>query len=96
MKIEDNDDRVVEGSDGVRQVAYGYFISLFSSYGLVGEVMALVGIRECILNEMNDSLAHLLTSDDIYTALRSMSPLKAPGLDGLGAGFYKKILAHRG
>lgn len=49
------------------------------------------GIEKCISEEMNARLSRQFTTDDIYAALRSMSPLKASRPDDLGEIFYQKF-----
>ena len=44
------------------------------------------------MDEENKELIKVVTNEEIYSALSQINSLRAPGLDGLMANFYKKIL----
>ena len=68
-----------------------YFTSLFRSndpnIGNMDEV--LVATPQVVTQAMNHGLLAELTKSEVDVALKQMSPLKAPGLDGLPPIFYQ-------
>uniref|UniRef100_A0A803PIA6 Reverse transcriptase n=1 Tax=Cannabis sativa TaxID=3483 RepID=A0A803PIA6_CANSA len=67
-----------------------YYDSLFASEGVdphsLQEILSVVPTT--ITHDMNKSLTEPFTSNDVYDALKSMSPDKSLGCDGMFAMFY--------
>lgn len=90
-KLEDSRGRVVESDVEIAAVAKEYFEELFSTQDVSQVEGVLIGVERCISADLNLSLNRPFTQEDIYVALKSMSPLKVFGEDGLGAIFYQKF-----
>ncbi|KAA3464506.1 reverse transcriptase [Gossypium australe] len=46
-------------------------------------------VEKWVTDSMNDSLNKTFTEEEIYTAVKTMPPLKAPGIDGFVATFFQ-------
>jgi hypothetical protein len=70
-------------------VVTNYFRDLFSSNAghRVNELLEKVTPR--VTNEMNELLVREFSAEEVKAALDCIGDLKAPGLDGLPAVFYK-------
>ncbi|KAA3458641.1 reverse transcriptase [Gossypium australe] len=58
--------------------------------GVADPKKVLEGIEGSISHEINDILQSPFKEDEVYTALKGMGPLKAPGSDGFPALFFQK------
>jgi hypothetical protein len=91
IKALRREDGVVVEEDGeMKEVATNYFINLFSSTACTRTAELLDHIDPCVMPAMNESLMAVYTEDEVRSALESIGDLKAPGLDGMPALFYKK------
>ncbi|XVF08056.1 hypothetical protein REPUB_Repub06bG0192700 [Reevesia pubescens] len=67
-----------------------YFRNLYMDDGLIGGINDLCPRARVRLSEEQVlSLVHIPQENEIRTALKSMAPFKAPGMDGFQAGFYQ-------
>ncbi|KAK1684730.1 hypothetical protein QYE76_045578 [Lolium multiflorum] len=66
------------------------FQNLFSSEVMEPNDTVLNTVPRRVTNEMNNSLCHDFTEEEIKKALFQIGDLKAPGPDGLHAAFYKR------
>ncbi|KAL9690889.1 hypothetical protein QQ045_011301 [Rhodiola kirilowii] len=74
-------------------MASEYFDNIFSPSYLASEVnwnRQLECLQPVISEEMNNSLLEDISEEEVRRAVFSMSPLKAPSLDGFPALFYQK------
>jgi hypothetical protein len=76
--------------DKVEVAIVSYYKSLFTSSILGDLEEVLNGVTRVVSNEMNDQLIREFTASEVEQALFQMSPLKAPGPDGLSLIFYQK------
>jgi hypothetical protein len=78
--------------EAMKEVATNYFLNLFtSSTGTrMNELLECIDRR--VTPEMNEMLNKEFSHKEDKEALDSIGDLKAPGLDGMHALFYKKIL----
>lgn len=90
-KLTDSNRIVYDGVDSLLELASRYFASLFSSNGISNVDFILQGVNACIDDSMNEELLRPFTYEEVCVALKSMSPLKASGEDGLGAVFYQRF-----
>jgi hypothetical protein len=90
-KLKMENGGVAEEEEAMREVATNYFQDLFtSSIGArMEEVLDKVDKR--VTQEMNDMLCKPYTGKEVVDALESIGDMKAPGLDGMHALFYKKF-----
>lgn len=77
-----------ESADIHRQVE-GYFRNLYSSGNPVIEEDITRGIPTTIDDEINSTLTKMVTEQEIEEAAFAIHPDKAPGPDGMNAGFFR-------
>ncbi|KAK5792926.1 hypothetical protein PVK06_034057 [Gossypium arboreum] len=89
LGLEDESGKWVSDPEELLRVAVKYFGDLFttSASGANDRVLDLVENR--ISDEMNENLLKPFTKEDIWCTVKSISPLKAPGIDGYPALFYQ-------
>ncbi|KAA3453717.1 reverse transcriptase [Gossypium australe] len=80
--LEDEIGNSFSANEDMLKIAQNYFETLFSASeeGANEHIFELVEKRVTI--SMNDSLMKQFTEEDIRNAVKSMPPLKAPGVDG--------------
>ncbi|KAF8088702.1 hypothetical protein N665_0532s0062 [Sinapis alba] len=66
-----------------------YFQQLYKSNGVNIDPDLLEGIPKNVNNEMNKSLTQPVTEEEVKRAVFVINQDKAPGPDGINAGFYK-------
>ncbi|GMI83381.1 hypothetical protein HRI_002007400 [Hibiscus trionum] len=91
QKLYNNQGALIEDEHEMSTVATNYFKDLFHSQGSSSMDTILQGINCCISPEMNSDLEKNFEEKKILHAIKSMSPLKACGEDGLGAIFYQRF-----
>ncbi|KAL4290681.1 hypothetical protein GQ457_14G022710 [Hibiscus cannabinus] len=89
--LDDGSGQRVQDPGDMAAVAMKYFQSLFLSQAPTEWDQVLSGLSPCITPVMNESLTRPFTMDEVLSAVKSMSPLKAAGADGLGAVFYQRF-----
>lgn len=77
--------------DGLREFIAGQYKELFASHGVsrLHEVIDKVVPR--VSDAMNDTLSAEFSEEEVKQALDGIGDLKAPGPDGMPAGFFKKF-----
>lgn len=75
-----------------------FFDNLFSSSGTNAEALCQVvqAIPTSVTDDMNNLLLRPFISSEVLEALRTMSPDKSPGSDGMSAMFYQHYWDHIG
>ena len=82
---------MVEGEEGLKNLVTSYYSNLFTPIAGADLDQVLQHIQPRVSEQMNDDLRAEYTRDEIKDALDSMGDLKAPGVDGMPAVFYKKF-----
>ncbi|KAA3490037.1 reverse transcriptase [Gossypium australe] len=88
--IDKNGVRYSSPEDMVKVASY-YVVDLFtaSEMGLDEHLFSLVDKK--VTEGMNDSLLKHFTEEDVWNVVKSMPPLKAPGVDGFSATFFQRF-----
>lgn len=77
--------------DGKLKFATDYLKSLFEASTTLNADRSLAGIMPCIREDMNEALMKVFQKEELKTALKSMSPLKALGENGFFDLFSRNI-----
>lgn len=88
-----DDGRLVSNQEGLLEVPTSFFLAYFLFSMVDNADGILAGVDPCITDSMNESHLARFHLDEMFTALKSMFPLKASGLDGFPA-LFSKVLAH--
>ncbi|KAA3468713.1 reverse transcriptase [Gossypium australe] len=88
--LEDEFDNRFSANEDMIKVATGYSEKLFSASeaGFDEHIFGLV--EKIVIACMNESLTKQFSEEDICNAVKSMPPLKAPGVDGFVATFFQR------
>ncbi|KAA3486163.1 reverse transcriptase [Gossypium australe] len=71
-------------------VATDFFKDLFTASEMGSDDHLFSLVEKKVTASMNDYLLKDFTDEDVWNAVNSMSPLKAPGVDGYSAIFFKR------
>jgi hypothetical protein len=89
----------VDGQDfkSIEEVQLAFvFKNLFTSNNAGDMTPCLQPLNCQVMEEMNNAFMSDFTNEEIYGALQSMAPLKAPGLDDFPASFFLEELEYCG
>ncbi|KAH7847914.1 hypothetical protein Vadar_031561 [Vaccinium darrowii] len=88
--IQNSDGSWCDDPEDIAKEFVQYFHQLFQSEGTnhIPEVVDTIKAR--VTEQMNQSLTRMVTYSEIRQALFDIDPTKAPGTDGMTAGFYQK------
>ncbi|KAK9021086.1 hypothetical protein V6N11_011091 [Hibiscus sabdariffa] len=79
LDIEDSLGRTVSNTEDILEVASAYFSDLFTA-SQVGDAASILDNVHCgITAEMNNALLEPFKGEEVWAALKTMTPLKAPG-----------------
>jgi hypothetical protein len=89
IKIEDETGAAWESKVDIEKAFVDYFSGLFLA-GFAGDLEpCLKNLEARVSQAMNDELMKPFMAEEVNFALHQMAPLKAPGPDGLSAGFFQ-------
>lgn len=88
--LEDDSGQWVTGTEKMLRIAMKYFENLFTASDVEGDDRVLGLVEKQISRNMNDKLLQPCTKEDIWLAVKSMAPLKAPGPDGFSTLFFQR------
>ncbi|KAF7140800.1 hypothetical protein RHSIM_Rhsim06G0055700 [Rhododendron simsii] len=88
--IQDSNGNWCEDRDAIVGEFVQYFQKLFQSEGTSQSSEVVDSIQARVTEQMNNSLTRQFSTMEIRQALFDMDPSKAPGADGMTAGFYQK------
>ncbi|KAA3469397.1 reverse transcriptase [Gossypium australe] len=88
--FESAEGRWVSRPDVMLTKAVKFFGELYTASDLFGEHRLLDLVEERVTPAMNDELLKPFLEDEIWQAVKSMAPIKAPGIDGFPALFFQK------
>ncbi|KAG7583573.1 hypothetical protein ISN44_As08g030850 [Arabidopsis suecica] len=87
--IEDEAGNIMRTEKEIQNTIHSYFTNLYSSSGSDQLEEVLQHIQPRVTPNMNQQLTVPVTEEEIFKALSQMNVDKAPGPDGLNAGFFK-------
>ncbi|KAF7143851.1 hypothetical protein RHSIM_Rhsim05G0174100 [Rhododendron simsii] len=88
--VQDPNGNWREGQDAIANEFVNYFQSLFQTEGANPNNEVVESIQARVTDQMNTSLTRQFSPLEIRQALFDIDPSKAPGADGMTAGFYQK------
>ena len=91
--IQDDIGNWVHNLDGVKEVILAYFTKLYQSKQSCWPLVHPWSSDwcACLNEEEANSLMPIPSNEEIWGALKSMKPYKAPGVDGLHARFFQRF-----
>lgn len=84
------DGSVCTGEKEDKEEIQSFYQSLFLSQGVNDMEALLQFIPNKVSPAMNEAIAKPYTMEEVHAALFQMAPSKAPGVDGLTAGFFQR------
>ncbi|KAH1074000.1 hypothetical protein J1N35_026328 [Gossypium stocksii] len=88
--LEGENGRWFSTTEEMLQLALDYFGNLFSTSKMGTDERFFKLVEKRITKSMNDNLLKQFTEEDIGYALKTMAPLKAPGIDGFSEIFFQR------
>jgi hypothetical protein len=88
-KITDEANVTWESLEDIKVAFVHYFSNLFTAGHIENLEECIQGLCLKVTEAMNEELLKVFTSNEVELALKQMAPLKAPGPNGLPAGFFQ-------
>ncbi|XP_040960314.1 uncharacterized protein [Gossypium hirsutum] len=89
-ELEDGAGRRTNSTEELLQIASDYFGKLFTASEPGSDEHLFSLVEEKVTCSMNERLLRQFTEEDITCAIKSLAPLKAPGLDGFPTFFFQR------
>ncbi|KAA3474875.1 reverse transcriptase [Gossypium australe] len=90
LAMEDENGRQLSSTEDILRIASDYFGNLFTASDMGLDDHLFGPVEEKVNESMNDKLIKQFTADEITNAVKMMSPLHAPGVDGFPAIFFQR------
>ncbi|KAH7863624.1 hypothetical protein Vadar_020021 [Vaccinium darrowii] len=90
MGLEDASGRWWDGEQAVKGIALDYFQHIFSTEGVTNVDTVLQCVDHRVSDGMNHFLTRAISFNEVKVAVFQMPSDKAPGPDGMGAGFFQE------
>ncbi|XP_016706908.2 uncharacterized protein [Gossypium hirsutum] len=90
FELEDGAGRSTNSTEEFLQIASDYFGKLFSASESGSDEHLFCLVEKKVTSSMNERLLRQFTEEDIAYVVKSLAPLKAPGLDGFPALFFQR------
>ena len=91
LKIRDTSGQWRTNPNEVNHCLVEYFQKLFTSTNNLNPHEAVNSINTIISEDMRSQLSATFTTGEVQIALKQLTPLKAPGLDGMPPLFYQNF-----
>ncbi|XP_016681365.1 uncharacterized protein [Gossypium hirsutum] len=88
--LEDKNGKQVYSNPEFIKIASDYFGKLFSASKIRSDEHLFGLVEKRVTDSMNARLVQQFTETDVATAVQSMAPLKAPGVDGFPVIFFQR------
>lgn len=79
-----------QGDKNIAQIAKNYFRDIFKAFSPTSLNKVMDTINPKVTDSMNINLLAPFKADEVKSTIFSMSPHKAPGVDGFHANFFQK------
>lgn len=90
-RLKKDDGNWVEGEESLKEHIVDYFYNIFSSEARNDNEEIIHTVQPKVTEGMNNLLCADYSEEEVKKALYSMGDLKAPGLDGIPAVFFKRF-----
>ena len=89
MALKKDDGSIVTDQEALETEAMDFYSKLFTRQEDLDPRPVLNCVQEKVMEHMNESLMRPFTAEEVREALFMIGASKAPGPDGLTAGFYQ-------
>ncbi|GKV13708.1 hypothetical protein SLEP1_g24695 [Rubroshorea leprosula] len=89
-ELQDERGQIVSDQRGLEQIALHYFQGLFTSEAQTDPSHILQQIHKQVSSTQTTALDRRYTEEEVLLALKQIHSSKAPGPDGMNAGFFKQ------
>ena len=91
-ELRDPNGVLFSGEENALAMIVDFYSKLFSSLNPCDMESVVQHTKRVVSADMNDSLVEAFTKEEVEIALKQMTPLKAPGPDGMSPIFFPTLL----